>query len=205
METKDMNTPEQEPNIVADIPPVASSKKISKAKLTLLIVAASVLAVSWWNWPPPWVDSFNAASMFSLYEGLPRPGYEAELLEQESQRPDLTMIGSFPFYTPRVAVNGKQVMQFKEIFGDNGLYYPYVGLPKDCGEFHPDFAVEWTDRETLYRLLICFSCGEAQIVSQKGTKHYNVTVGGIIEIESLLSEYSLKRPRGSRPTAIPHK
>jgi hypothetical protein len=37
--------------------------------------------------------------------------------------------------TPRVAVNKKQVMQFKEIFGDNGLYYTYVGLPKDCGDF----------------------------------------------------------------------
>ena len=46
MKTKDMNTPEQEPNIVADTPPVASSKKISKAKLTLLVVAASVFVVS---------------------------------------------------------------------------------------------------------------------------------------------------------------
>ena len=39
-------------------------------------------------------------------------------------------------------------MQFKGIFGDNGLYYTYVGRPKDCGEFHPDFAVERTDSET---------------------------------------------------------
>ena len=189
-----MDTPEQEPNVVADAPPVASSKKFSKAKLTLLVAAVSVLAVSWWNWSPAWVDSINAASMFSVYEGLPRPGYEAKLLEQEKQRPDIAMIGGFPFYTPSVAVNEKQAMQFKEVLGDNGLYYTYVGEPKDCGEFHPDFAVEWTDREALYRLLICFSCAEALIVSKDGTKHYDVQ--GTIKIESLLSEYSLKRPRG---------
>jgi len=198
MENRDVDTPEQEPNIVDDPPPVGSWKKISKAKLTLLVAAASVLVVSWWGTDrvpaPAWVDSFNAASNFSIYEGLPRPFFEAELFEQEMQRPDIATIGVFPFYAPSVAVNEKQVMQFKEILGDKGLYNTYVGGQKDCGPFHPDFAVEWTDREALYRLLICFSCAEALIVSKDGTKHYDVQ--GTIKIESLLSEYSLKRPRG---------
>ena len=198
MANQDRNASEQEPNVVDDAPPVASSKKISKTKWTLLVAAASILVVSWWGMSrmlvPAWLNSFNAASMFSVYEGLPRPVYEAELFEQEEQRPDITTIGGFAFYTPSAAVNEKQILQFKEILGDNGLYYTYVGEPKDCGDFHPDFAVEWTDSETRYQLLICFSCSEAQIFSENGIKNHDVTTTA--EIESLLSEYSLKRPRG---------
>ena len=199
MEHEVRDTTQHKPNVVDDVPPVVSTKTHSKTKRRLLIAVTSILVVFWWamsrtpaSRAPAWVNSFNISTTFSVYEGLPHPTWETELLEQEKQRSDLANIDGFDFYTPSVAVNEKQILQFKEVLGDNDLYYTPLGL-KDCG-FHPDFAVEWTDSETHYQLLICFTCNEVQILSEDRRRNYDLThTSGI---ESLLSKYSIKRPRG---------
>ena len=194
MEEKGRDTTEHKSTVADAVPPVASKQFFSKTKWCLLIAAASILGMSWWatNRVPAWVHSFNASPTFSVYEGLPRPGWETEFFQQEKQRSDIAMIDGFDFYTPSIAVNEKQLSEFKEILGDNGLYYIPDEL-KDCG-FHPDFAVEWTDSGRRYRLLICFTCNDAEIRSEDWREFYSLK--GTSEIESLLSEYSIKRPRG---------
>ena len=138
------------------------------------------------------MNSLNSASTLSVYEGLPHQLREADLLEQEKRRPDIATIGGFPFYTLSVAVNERQATQLKEILGDNGRYYRYT-VETDCGPFHPDFAVEWTDGDVTHRMLICFSCSEARILSDDLEENYNLK--GVSDLKSLLSKYSSKRPQ----------
>ncbi len=158
-----------------------------------LFVTTSILTLFGCSPSPPWINSFNSASTFSVYEGLPHQLREAELLEQEKKRPDITMIGGFPFYTPSLAVNQDQTIQFKKVLGNKNLYYTFTGEPKDCGPFHPDFAVEWTVDETPYRILICFGCAEAQIWSNDLKEEYDIA--HLNDVKSLLPQYSLKRPK----------
>ena len=169
---------------------------IWNATLLLLVTAVGMLTASGCSQSPSWIRSLNASSSFSVYEGLPHQLREADLLEREKRRPDITMIGGFPFYTPSVAVDTSQAMQFKKILGDDGRYVTYRGAPTDCGPFHPDFAVQWTDGAMGQQILICFSCSEARVVSNNEQEDYYFK--GVSDLKSLLWEYSSKRPNAER-------
>jgi len=151
------------------------------------------LAAAGCNSSPSSPKTLNSPTTVTVYEGLPHQLREADLLEREKQRPDIVTIGGFPFYTPGVAANETQATQLKKCLGDTRRYHTYTGEPRDCGPFHPDFAIEWTDGDSEQRILICFSCTEARILSENSEDTYDFN--GIVELKPLLSEFSSKRPK----------
>lgn len=158
-----------------------------------LFMTIGFLAASGCNSSPSSPKTLNSAATVTVYEGLPHQLREADLLEREKQRPDIVTIGGFPFYTPSVAANETQATQLKKFLGDTRRYHTYTGEPRDCGPFHPDFAIEWTDGDSAHRILICFSCTEARILSENSEDTYDFN--GISELKPLLSEFSSKRPK----------
>ena len=141
---------------------------------------------------PSWESSLKPTSTFTGYEGLPHQLREADLLAEEKKRADVTTIGGFPFYTPGVIAKAAQAPKFRKLLGDSSRYTLPNGVPRDCGPFHPDFAVEWKDGPQVHRFLVCFSCSEVRYLN--GTSEENLDLRGNNDWKSLLSAFSSKRP-----------
>ena len=155
-------------------------------------MVVSMLAASGCGPSSTSMRSLKASSEIVVYEGLPHPLREADTLAQEKQRPDIAVIGGFDFYSPGVKANAEQKKQIKNILGDDDRYYTRGGEPTDCGPFHPDYAVEWTDDGLMYYILVCFSCDEAWIMSGNDREEFNIK--GTRDVESIFSKFSAKRP-----------
>jgi hypothetical protein len=141
------------------------------------------------------LEALKSADELWIYEGLPHQLQEHALLQQELQRPDITQIGGFPFYTPKVAATKEQARRLKKILGARNTFYAHDAEvePSDCGPFHPDFAVTWMEGMTEHQLLLCFGCDEARFLA--GTKTLEHNLRSQAEIKACLSEFSAKRPK----------
>ena len=164
--------------------------KLINHSLSLLLVSLSLIftgCVSSSSSP----STIKSAQQISVYEGLPHPIREAELLAQEKLRSDIVVIAGFPFYEPSVKANQIQEKRIKGLLGSGSNFY--VGVPKDCGPFHPDFSVEWMDNGSKHQILICFSCNEVMVVSTSFKETYDFK--RFPELEEILREFSSKRPK----------
>ena len=123
----------------------------------LLLSVLGALVAAGCGPSPSWVRSLDAATSLSVSEGLPHQVREADLLEQEQQRTDTTMLGGFHFYTPPVTVDGARMKQLKTVLGDGDRFFTRGGVPSDCGPFHPDYAVQWMEGARTQQLLVCFT------------------------------------------------
>lgn len=141
---------------------------------------------------PDSIKTLKKAESLVVYEGLPHPQKERDLLEQELKREDLRTFNGFPFYTPGFPANPMQTRQLKKALCGGGLYYLSDGPPKDCGPFHPDFAVEWQDGEIIKQALFCFGCDEVQILSLGAVEAYDLS--DTRALEEVFSEFAVKRP-----------
>ena len=169
-----------------------SFTRLASAWGYLLLVTMSTFAASGCGPSSASMRSLKASSEIVVYEGLPHPLREADTFAQEKQRPDIVMIGGFHFYSPGVKANAGQKKQIKNILGADDRYYIRTGQPSDCGPFHPDYAVQWVNGGMMCHILVCFSCGEAWIVSENEREEFNIK--GTRDVESLFSEFSAKRP-----------
>ena len=159
----------------------------------LLLLVLGVLAAAGCGHSPSWVRSLDASPSLCVYEGLPHQFREAELLEREQQRPDTTMIGGFHFYTPPVTVDGARTSPLKTVLGHGVRSFERDRVPSDCGPFHPDYAVQWTEGARTQQLLVCFTCNEVWWIGEGEPDEFGFT--RMNELEVLLGEYALKRPK----------
>ena len=67
-------------------------------------------------------------------------------------------------------------------------------LPKDCGPFHPDYAIAWSSDDEENYLMICYTCFEAKLI-RGGKDRY---LRGLLELAGRFSPSF--NPRG--PKAI---
>ena len=78
------------------------------------------------------------------------------------------------------------------ILGDAKVVEPYGGA-KECGEFHPDYAVSWKTGGKKVYFLACFGCGEIEYLSEGKTTRYDM--GELREpMTEALEQFRLKRP-----------
>ena len=133
----------------------------------------------------------NTDSVF-VYEGLPHQMFESELLKTEKKRKDITTIAGYPFYTPKVQVQGKAEEIVKSIITDPNKFIRFQG-EKLCGGFHPDYAVEWSDGDKTYSILFCYGCGEVLIVDRKNTYRYDFKFSD--DFKKIFTTFGLKRPK----------
>jgi hypothetical protein len=107
------------------------------------------------------VSRIKNADDIRLFEGLPHPMFERDILEREMQTKPAFDLHGYLFYEERLALEEPEKTELSRIFQDPRTFVPWTG-PKACGGFHPDFCVEWQVGQDVYHALLCFGCGEAK-------------------------------------------
>ena len=127
-----------------------------------------------------------------VYEGLPHPGRENPSFEKERKRNDVTQIDGHWFYDAKVKATGNTRDQMMDLlFDESGFSVPDPNVPpKDCGPFHPDYAIAWKSEGEENCLMICYSCGEAKLIREGKVTTYEVYSNW----QEVLSEFQSKRP-----------
>ena len=130
-----------------------------------------------------------------VYEGLPHPGRENPSFEKEKKRDDVRQIDGHWFYDAKVKAGGETRDRLMNLlFDESGFSVPNPNVPpKDCGSFHPDYAIAWkSDGEENY-LMICYTCGEAKLIREGKTTTYDL--GVYKDWQKVLSEFQSNRPK----------
>jgi hypothetical protein len=130
-----------------------------------------------------------------VYEGLPHPLREFASFEKEKKREDVTQIAGQWFYDAKVKATGDARDRLMNLlFEESGFSVPNPNVPpKDCGSFHPDYAIAWkSDGEENY-LMICYTCGEAKLIREGKTTTYDL--GVYKDWQKVLSEFQSNRPK----------
>ena len=127
-----------------------------------------------------------------VYEGLPHPGRENPSFENERKRNDVTQIDGHWFYDAKVKATGNtRDRMMNLLFDESGFSVPDPNVPpKDCGPFHPDYAIYWSSDGAENYLMICYTCGEAKLIRGEKAVTYEVYSNW----REVLSEFQSKRP-----------
>jgi hypothetical protein len=144
----------------------------------------------------PLVEGIAKARSVTLYEGLPHPLFERDLLKEELEKKKSVKFHGFPFYDEKIQPKPDDVKKLIALGSDKGSFQVYRG-PKRCGGFHPDWLIEWKDGENVYQALICFHCGEAALYGPNNDLHTDLnTPKG--QLEQLLQAYRKNRPEAKK-------
>ena len=137
-------------------------------------------------------ETMRDATELVVFEGLPHQMWESDQLKTELNRPDVTKIWNYPFYTP--SVEASNAYDLKVLLASPAAIVPYGG-GKLCGGYHPDYCVSWTVKSITYYVQVCFGCHE--IVFFNGTTHliYDMAEGIDKKLEAALKTYAKKRPK----------
>jgi len=127
-----------------------------------------------------------------VYEGLPHPGRENPSFEKERKRDDVRQIDGHWFYDAKVKASGESRDRLMNLlFDESGFSVPDPNVPpKDCGPFHPDYAIYWSSDGAENYLMICYTCGEAKLIREGKATTYEVYSNW----QEVLSEFQSKRP-----------
>ena len=127
-----------------------------------------------------------------VLEGLPHPGRENPSFEKERKRNDVTQIDGHWFYDAKVKASGESRDRLMNLlFDESGFSVPDPNVPpKDCGPFHPDYAISWNSDGAENYLMICYTCGEAKLIREGKATTYEVYSNW----QEVLSEFQSNRP-----------
>jgi hypothetical protein len=137
-------------------------------------------------------QSLKKTDELFVYEGLPHPGRENPSFEKERKRDDVRQIDGHWFYEPKVKASGEiRDRLMNMLFDERAFRVPDPNVePKDCGPFHPDYAIAWSSDDEENYLMICYTCGEAKLIREGKTVTYEVYSNW----QEVLSEFQAKRP-----------
>lgn len=137
-------------------------------------------------------QSLKKTDELFVYEGLPHPGRENPSFEKEKKRDDVSKIDGHWFYEPKAKVSGEARDRLMNLlFDESGFRVPDPNVePKDCGPFHPDYAIAWKSEGEENYLMICYTCGEAKLIGVGKTATYEV----YSNLQEVLAEFQSKRP-----------
>ena len=136
-----------------------------------------------------WRKAIAEGATLTVHEGLPRTG--DDLYEREAQRKDVRMSVGHAFYTPGVIAKNRG--ELAKLLADAGSFHRWAGA-KECGEFHPDFAVSWLSNRQTVMLLICYGCHEVIFTDGKTSLKYDLDHKAGDAMEPLLKANGGKRP-----------
>ena len=97
------------------------------------------------------------------------------------------------FYDSKVKAIGNTEDQLMNLLFDESGFSSNV-IPKDCGPFHPDYALMWKSDGEEHYLMICFTCSEAKLIRDVKNKTYDLNVYKIDSWKNLLDDFKSKRP-----------
>jgi hypothetical protein len=150
-----------------------------------------------------WTDTFRftpaalkfieGAERISVFEGMPHQNFESELLKNERDKIEETMIGGFPFYPLHQDLREKDEPPLRKLLLNDHSLSPFLYL-KMCGGFHPDYAIRFTKGGEHCDILLCFGCGDGMILHHGKVIHCHIHGGW----EDLLAGYAKHRPKPER-------
>ena len=137
-------------------------------------------------------QSLKKTDELFVYEGLPHPLREFASFEKEKKREDVRQIDGHWFYDAKVKASGETRDRLMNLlFDESGFSVPNPNVPpKDCGPFHPDYAITWNSDGADSYLMICYTCAEAKLIREGKTETYEVYSNW----REVLSEFQSKRP-----------
>ncbi|HEY1121718.1 MAG TPA: hypothetical protein VGE67_08965 [Haloferula sp.] len=136
-----------------------------------------------------WRKPIAEGAVLTVHEGLPHRGDQTYL--RESRRNDVQILAGHAFYTPGVAA--KHRAELAKLLADSSSFHRHSGA-KECGGFHPDFAVTWRINRQTITLQLCYSCYEVCFSDGKTSLIYDLDHEAGKKIEPLLKENGGKRP-----------
>jgi hypothetical protein len=140
-----------------------------------------------------WRKPIAEGAALTVHEGLPHPAETS--FRSESTRSDVVVSAGHAFYTPGVAA--KHRADLAKLLADPSSYHRFSGA-KECGGFHPDFAVSWRAGQKIITLQICYGCYETIFTDGKTSLRYDLNHEAGKKIEPLLQENGSKRPARAR-------
>lgn len=129
-----------------------------------------------------------------VYEGLPHPLRENPTFEKEKKRDDIKQIKNHWFYDAKVKATGNARDQLMNLLFDESGFSSNV-IPKDCGPFHPDYAIMWESEEVENYLMICYTCSEAKLIREGKPKISGLNVYKIDSWKNLLANFNANQPK----------
>lgn len=142
--------------------------------------------------PESLTQVMSAEQPLTLLEGFPHQGFEGELFEREKAKPHRSIAG-FPFYEEPLPISATDARTVRETLAAGTALKPFSG-EKKCGGFHPDYAVEIEKDGAPWRVLICFGCGEARVLSASGDTRHDLSRQAHDTLETVLRPYRKSRP-----------
>jgi len=131
------------------------------------------------------------ADQIVIYEGLPDK-FERDIFETERRAKSTVDLHGFPFYELSIEVNKVDRSGLVLLLGDEASYAPLPTLAKACGEFHPDYCIQWSVGDQVYRCLVCFGCGEVKAFGTGKALHCDLAARD--QFKRLLRQYWKSRP-----------
>jgi hypothetical protein len=162
----------------------------------------------------PLAEAIRKLTTVTLLEGLPHQYFEKEELARELKKQRTVKLHGFPFYEERLPLSLEDGKRLTELFCDGKSIQKSLYLPeherrktnpdgsvtlhevsKACGGYHPDYCIEWHSDVGVYRMLVCFGCGEAKIYGPKHSLYCDLDSCGDSVWQSVLEKYQKNRPR----------
>jgi len=104
------------------------------------------------NHQPIAAGILKATKVF-LYEGLPHQQFERRVLEQERKSKKTLELHCFSFYQELLPLKEDDAQKLLELVCTSGSFQRWDWL-KLCGQFHPDYCLEWQQGKDSYRVLV---------------------------------------------------
>lgn len=162
-----------------DVPPGAETNLANHGPLAALIAKADAV---------------------ELYEGLPHPMWEKELLAKEKQAKKTVEMHGFAFYASPIEPKGADAGQLAKVLADAASLRKFAG-EKRCGGFHPDWYIEWRAGDEVVQCLVCFGCGEVKFYGSAASLHADMTQASAKALAATLAQYQKQRPPRAKRSA----
>lgn len=140
-------------------------------------------------------EAFMRADRLLIYEGLPHPGWEQELFDQESERAEHVQSHGHAFYKSPVQPSAEDMKSMKDLFTGEDSMLELTG-PKGCGLFYADWRIAAHVKADAHQWLVCFNCQEIKVYGSAPELHCDIARESAKQLKSLLEKYRTNRPKG---------
>ena len=147
---------------------------------------------------PAFLHNMQSASSPILFEGLPHQVWEADKLKRELALKRTVELHGFSFYEETWVIEPQTASTLKAVLTQAGALVaptPGVVIVKQCGGFHPDYAIRWTADGRTYEVLICLGCEEAWCYGPDGELRCDIGEAALLDLKATLTPYQRNRPR----------
>lgn len=140
---------------------------------------------------PAFQASVAQASNMVLIEGLPNENTEAKLFRSEKKNSETVKRHGFLFYPAALRPLPQDAATLAAALSAPNAISQYSRAMKQCGGFHPDFAVVWTDPQTAARneAQICFGCEEIKFFGPDAKIYADLEPATFAALRSVLRHY----------------